>query len=203
MIVDLSHTINSQTPVYPGDPAVEIVASGDIAKDGFMDHKVTFGTHVGTHVDAPAHMIAGGKKLTDIPLETFMSQAICIDATKGFDLQVLQSSPLQPGMTVLFYTGASEYFTDEKYWSEYKVLDQACIDVLVQKQVRMIGVDTGSVDNVEEFPVHKALLGAGILIIENLAPTVKQLVGKQFELIALPLKLEFDGAPARVIAKVV
>jgi arylformamidase len=60
-------------------------------------------------------------------------------------------------------------------------------------------MDTGSFDNAEGFPVHKQLLGADILLIENLT-NLEPLIGKQFKLYALPLKLERDGAPARVIA---
>ncbi len=201
-IIDLTHTVNAQTPVYPGDPAVEIVASGDIEKDGFADHKVTFGTHVGTHIDAPAHMIIDGKKLSDIMLRRFVVPAVCIDVTEGFDADVIAATGVEEGGAVLFYTGMSQYFVKPSYWEKHQVMDQACIKALVSKKVGLIGVDAGSVDNQEDFPVHKALLGSDILIIENLAPTVQELVGKHFELIALPLKLEFDGAPARVVARV-
>lgn len=201
-IIDLTHTINKQTPVYPGDPVVDVVASGDIEEDGFVDHKVTFGTHVGTHIDAPAHMIIGGKKLNDIMLRRFIVPAICIDVTEGFDADVIAATEIEEGGAVLFYTGMGQYFTKPNYWQGYQVMDQSCIDTLVSKKVGLIGVDAGSVDKEEDFPIHKALLGSDILIIENLAPTVQELVGKHFELIALPLKLEFDGAPARVIARI-
>ena len=201
--VDLSHTVNAQTPVYPGDPAVEIVASGDIEKDGFADHKVTFGTHVGNHIDAPAHMIAGSKKLSDIMPRRFIVPAVCIDVTEGFDADVVAATEVEEGGAILFYTGVSQYFAKPSYWEKYQIMDQACINALVSKKISLIGVDAGSVDNQEDFPVHKTLLGNDILILENLAPALQELVGKHFELIALPLKLEFDGAPARVIARLV
>ena len=200
-IIDLSYTLNNQTSVYAGDPPVEVVASGELEKDGFADHKVSFGTHIGTHMDAPAHMIIGGKKLMDYPIERFMVRGICLDVRSGFHAQDIEAADIQPGMAVLFYTSASQYFTDEKYWHDYPVLDQAGIDALVKKQVSMVGMDAGSVDIAEDFPVHKALLGNDILIIENLNGETVKLVGKEFELFALPLKLEFDGAPTRVIAK--
>lgn len=100
----------------------------------------------------------------------------------------------------MFFTGASDFFKDEKYWHEYLVPDEATIKILIDKKVPLVGVDTGSFDNAEDFPVHKALLGADILLIENLT-NLAPLAGKNFELYALPIKLEKDGAPARVIAK--
>lgn len=198
--VDLSHPVTEQTPVYPGDPRVQIEEAGVIDQDGFYDHKLTFGTHVGTHMDAPAHMLADGKGLKDFAVDRFVRRAVCIDARNGFDAAAIEAADIQPGMAVVFYTGASDYFTEEKYWHEYAVLDQVTIDALVAKQVSLVGVDTGSVDIAEDFPVHKALLGAEILIIENLT-SLSEIVGWSFELIALPLKLEKDGAPARVIAR--
>jgi kynurenine formamidase len=91
-------------------------------------------------------------------------------------------------------------FTEERYWHDYPVLDDAIVKVLIDKKVSMVGVDAGSFDNVEDFPVHKMLLDADILLIENLT-NMARLAGRRFELYALPLKLEQDGAPARVAAR--
>lgn len=58
-IIDLSVVVNEQTPVYPGDPAMSIKPAGQLAKDGFNDHLISIGTHVGTHIDgSPARVIA-------------------------------------------------------------------------------------------------------------------------------------------------
>lgn len=201
-IIDLTHAINNKTPVYPGDPKVEVEKAGVLDKDGFVDHKVTFGTHVGTHMDAPAHMLAGGKQFSEFPVDKLIRPAICIDATDGFSADAINGTDIKEGDAVVFYTGASEYFKEEKYWHEYKVLDADCVNILKEKRVSIVGLDTGSADIEEGFPMHKALLGADILIIENLNSNLKELIGKRFELIALPLKLEIDGAPARVVARV-
>ena len=57
MIIDLSHPLTEKTPVYPDDSSVVIEPAGQLVNDGFIDFKVTFGTHTGTHIDVPAHMI--------------------------------------------------------------------------------------------------------------------------------------------------
>lgn len=196
-LTDLSHPITSKTPVYPSDPLPKVEITATVAKDGFCLSSVSFDSHLGTHIDAPSHMIEGGKNLKDYEIEHFVVQAVCID---GFNKEKIEAANIEQGMAVLFYTGASEYFHEPKYWEEYKTMDESVAKLLINKKVSLVGVDTGSVDIEEDFPVHKALLGADILIIENLT-NLKNLVGKQFELYVLPLKLENDGAPVRAVAK--
>lgn len=200
-ILDLSHTISNDTPVYPGDPPVQIETVGEISKDSYCDHKVTFGTHAGTHIDAPAHMLDSGKQLKDYPIDRFVSRGICLDVSSGFSVKDIDSAGIQEGDAILFFTGASEYFREETYWHDYKVLDSVCCQLLIDKKVSMIGLEAPSADLEEGFPIHKKLLGADILIIENLT-NLKALVGKTFEFEALPLKLEKDGAPVRAIARI-
>lgn len=200
-ILDLSHTISNETPVYPGDPHILVEVAGEIGKDGFTDHRITFGSHAGTHIDAPAHMIEGGRQLKDYPIERFVRRGVCVDASSGFSVQAVMEIDLWAGDAVLFYTGAGEYFKDEEYWHEYNVLDSACCQLLIDKKVSMVGLEAPSADIEEGFPVHKKLLSADILIVENLI-NLKALVGKSFEFEALPLKLEKDGAPVRAIARI-
>ena len=77
----------------------------------------------------------------------------------------------------------------------------AILDQLIDANVSIVGVDTGSVDSEESFPIHKRLLENDILIIENLTD-LKEVANKAFEFTALPLNVRLDGAPCRVIAKV-
>jgi kynurenine formamidase len=200
MIYDLTQPVDENLPVYPGDPHVKIEQVGQLERDGFNDRLLTMGTHNGTHMDAPAHMFSGGKQLKDYPTDRFVVPATCIDARNGFDAEVLRTKLAQPGLAVLFYTGASDYFTDEKYWHKYAVLTDEICGILINQKVVLVGIDTGSFDIEKGFPVHKKLLTADVLLIENLT-NLTELVGKQFELFALPLKLEVDGAPARVVAR--
>lgn len=202
MIYDLSHPINEDLPVYPGDFTVKLEPVGGVKSSGFLDHVLTMDTHNGTHIDAPAHMVSSGKGLKDYSIERFITKGICLKAQGGFNAKKISESITKKGLAVLFYTGASDYFYQPKYWQEFPVMDSSCAHILIENNVSMVGVDAGSFDNQDGFPVHKALLGADILLIENLT-NLKELVGKSFELFALPLKLEKDGAPARVIARLI
>ncbi len=200
MYIDLSVTLNQQTPVYPGDPAIKIEPAGVIEHDGWNDHVISVNTHVGTHIDAPLHMIAGGKSLDQVPIEQFVGRGCLVEADKGFTLKSVQQAHIQAGDIVLFRTGMSEHYHEPVYFETYPVMSEEIAHYLVEQKVKMVGVDMGSVDNADGFPIHKILLEGNVLIIENLT-NLSQLTGKEFTVYALPIKLDIDGAPARVIAQ--
>lgn len=201
MFIDLTVLLNVQTPVYSGDPSITIEPAGVLIRDGWNDHRISFGTHIGTHMDAPLHMIEGGKSLNQFPIEKFVGRGIVIDVSDGFTLEVVQQANTQPGDIVLFRTGMGSRYHEPVYFEDYPVMSEEVAHWLVERKVKMIGVDAGSVDNQEGFPIHRILLTGEVLIIENLT-NLDQLKGKDFMVYALPLKLELDGAPARVIAEV-
>lgn len=200
MLVDLSVPINEQTPIYPGDPATKIVPAGVLAKDGFSDHYVSIGTHVGTHIDAPMHMLEGGASLDQIPLDHFIGRGRLVEVI-GNDFEGVKAAGIQADDIVLLYTGMSDKYHEAIYFEDYPAMSEEVAKYLVETKVKMVGVDTCSVDNKDGFPIHKILLAGGVLIIENLT-NLKQLSGKEFSVHALPIKLQIDGAPARVVAEV-
>lgn len=199
-IIDLSVAVNKELPVYPGDPATKIEPAGVINTDGYEDHYVSIGTHVGTHIDAPAHMVAGGKTLNQMPIEQFIGRGVYVKIENNhFDMDSIERIDIQEGDIVVFHTGISDNYHDPKYFEEYPAIPEELAHYLVEKKIKMIGVDTCSVDH-DQFDAHKIFLESNVLIIENLV-NLAELAGKEFEIIALPLKLEVDGAPARVIAR--
>lgn len=200
MLIDLSVTLNEQTPIYPGDPATKIEPAGDIKKDGYCDHYVSIGTHVGTHIDAPMHMLEGGKSLDQVPLEQFVGRGRLIEVD-GTDFESVKSVDIKEGDIVLFHTGMSDKYLNPVYFENYPAMSEEVARYLVQAKAKIVGVDTCSVDNQDGFPIHKILLAGGVLIIENLT-NLNELSGKNFTVYALPIKLQIDGAPARVIAEI-
>jgi kynurenine formamidase len=198
MIVDLSIPIRQSMPVYPGDPEVVVELADTFEKSGYEGHNLAIGNHAGTHIDAPLHMLQGGADLSTFSIDTFVGQGALVE---GFSLGALQAANIQAGDIVLFRSGASERFEDPSYFTEYPVLDMTVVEALIAARVKLVGIDTCSADIEEGFPIHKALLGAGIPIIENLT-NLKVLQGKKFRVYALPLSLAVDAAPARVVAEV-
>ncbi len=94
----------------------------------------------------------------------------------------------------------SDVYYKPEYYDNYPAISENIGNYLVKKKVKMVGVDMCSIDH-EPFPVHKILLKRNILIIENLT-NLGALEGKSFKVYAFPIKLQIDGAPARVIAEV-
>ncbi|KKR25102.1 MAG: hypothetical protein A3C27_01010 [Candidatus Levybacteria bacterium RIFCSPHIGHO2_02_FULL_39_36] len=199
--IDLSVVINEKTPVYPGDPKTKIEPAGILEKDGYEDHYVSIGTHAGTHIDAPRHMVKNGRSLDQISVDKFIGKGVLIKISdKKFDLDAIKSTNIEQGDIVLFYTGISEVYHQSEYYDNYPAITKEIAEYLVNKKVKMVGVDMCSVDH-EPFPVHRILLRNEILIIENLT-NLQELENEEFKIYAFPIKLEIDGAPARVLAEI-
>lgn len=201
-IIDLSVLVNEETPAYPGDPHIKIETLAEFEKDTYNDHRVCFGIHSsGTHIDAPNHMVGDGKTLDQLPLNKFVGRGKLIEVRdKKFDLESVKQAGIEEGDIVLFHTGMDSIYHKPEYFSDRPAMTEEIAEYLVQKKITMIGVDMCSPDK-EPFAVHRILLGSGVLIIENLTKLDK-LMGQEFTVYALPLKLQLDGAPARVIAEV-
>ena len=201
MFIDLSVGLNEKTPVYPGDPDTKITPAGILEASGYQDHYVCIGTHVGTHMDAPSHMIAGGKNLNAFPVEAFSGRGVYVRVNREFSLEEVEKADIQEGDIVLFHTGMSDQYYEPVYFQNYPAMSEEIARRLVEKKVKMIGVDICSVDTLEQFPIHKILLGSEVLIIENLT-NLAALAEKSFKVYAFPIKLHLDGAPVRVVAEV-
>lgn len=201
--IDLTHTFDASMPVYPGDPIPELVQIADLHKEGYTDYQIKTGMHVGTHMDAPLHMLEGGKRLSDISVEKFIGKGCLIDARGASVVSVdfLEKSGAKQGDIVLVITGLSKKYRQPEYYEKFPEIGEGFAGKAIELGVKIVGMDTPSPDK-PPFKVHKLLLGKEILIIENLT-NLESLIGiKDFEVFALPAKLHTEAAPVRVIAKV-
>jgi arylformamidase len=201
-IIDLSVLLNEQTPVYPGDPETKLEQITTVENDGHFDTYLSTVTHTGTHIDAPAHMIEGGKTLNEFPISYFAGRGVYIQVEDNtFDLEPVKQADIQAGDIVLFNTSMSDQYGEPSYWQNRPAMTEEIARYLVSKRVHMVGLDTGSADakGSDGHPIHKTLLSGDVLIIENMT-NLAELEGKNFTVYALPLKLDVDGSPARAIA---
>lgn len=199
--LDLTHPFTNKMPFYPGDEPPELKQIATIAKDGCNNYQVTTNMHIGTHMDGPLHMIANGKKLSDISVERFFGRGKLIDARGkskiGEDL--LANVSIEAGDIILIMTGFARHFGEPVYYEKYPVITEAFAQKIIEHKVKIVAMDTPSPDR-EPFKIHKLLLTKEILIIENLV-NLEHLMGvAYFEIIALPVKFEADSAPVRVVA---
>jgi kynurenine formamidase len=198
--VDLSVKLDEFTPVYPGDPETSIKPAGVLSRDGFCDHLISVGTHVGTHIDAPMHMLQNAKSIDSFSLDKLIGKGQVIDISSSDYSEVL-ASDLEQGGILLLHSGRIKDYHDATYFTDYPVMSEQVIEYIISKKPMMVGIDACSFDKDDNFPVHKKLLSSEILLIENLA-NLDKLFQKEFRVYAIPLKLTVDASPARVFAEV-
>ena len=203
-IIDLTHTFTEDMPVFPGDPKPSLEQTAHIADESFSDHTLTTVMHVGTHMDAPLHMIAGGKTIDALSIESFICNGVIIDVRGKYiiDGSVLHDVEIPPKSIVLLYTGFGEKYRTEDYFRNAPIIAEDFARMMIEHDVKGVGMDTSGPDADQPWIVHKILLTSEIYILENLTNLDLLLEYNSVEIIALPFKLRTDGAPARVIAKV-
>lgn len=203
-IIDLTHTFTDNMPVYPGDPPSSLKQVASIEKNTYTDHEIESLMHVGTHMDAPLHMISGGKTMDQINPDKFFGKGIIIDARnqKEIGIDLLKNLTISEESIVLIYTGFAEKYRTKEYFENYPSMTKEFAQTIVDKKIKIVGMDILGPDTDVTWPTHKILLGRETLIIENLANLNSLLSIKEFEVIALPAKYNSEAAPVRVIALV-
>lgn len=205
-IIDLSRTITPGMQGFPGDaaPRIERLEAG-----GFRTANVSLCTHAGTHMDAPAHLCTESATLDTMPPETFWGLALLVDArgAAGREIETSELAPyagkLAEADFLLLRTGWEDKFGTEEYMTGFPTLSREAAEYALSLGLRGFGFDTISADRAEseECPIHRTLLSAGALIIENLRGLKELPEGETFPLAALPMPLaRAEGAPARVMA---
>ena len=206
-IIDLTHAMTNGMPVMAGITPPEFRDLADVATDGYAMSQYTFINHTGTHVDAPAHLIAGGASLDDIPLDRLVTDAVTIDLT-GHDPGPVGPADLggaldqvRPGDIVLLRSDNAANWGTDAYWHGWCYPDAAAARALIGRGVSGVGFDGPSADPVDsaDFELHQMWLGAGKIIIENLAG-LAELPARCRIVIAPAEGAQGERGPARVLA---
>lgn len=205
-VLDLTHTLAEGMPAYPGTEPPTLRPANTVAKDGFAEKLLTMYSHTGTHIDAPAHMLAEGATLDRMEAGCFVGPACVLDVTGQVTIEqaFLESRRdlLDGAEFVLFHTGWSRLWGQEAYFEGFPVLAPEAARWLADRDLKGVGFDAISVDPVGslDFPNHMILFREGVLSIENLTG-LEPLIGRRFLFSCLPLKIEeADGSPVRAVA---
>ncbi len=203
-IYDISVEIGSWMHVYPGDPGIRVESALSIDRgDSCNVARYCFGSHTGTHIDAPYHFLSDGKRLSEIPLNLLIGRTLVIEITSAkIDADTLKGVNLGEHVRILFKTRNSYFWSSERFVEDYVYVTPAAADVLVESGIKLVGIDYLSIEKYgsTDFATHKTLLGSGTVIIEGL--NMSEVEPGDYEMICLPLKVcEGDGAPARVILR--
>jgi len=199
-IIDLSQPIVDKMPVFPGDADTSLVQTKFLESDFHNNHQLIISMHSGTHIDAPMHLTESDVYISQWPLDSFIGKGCLLDVRNRPEISAGEGcESIQENSIVLLWTGHDGLYGSEEYYHNSPTVDPEFCKLLIRKNVKMLGLDAPSPDRYP-FPVHKCLLGAGILIMENLT-NLEKLEGKDFELIAFPLKIQADGAMTRAVAR--
>jgi len=205
-IIDITEGISPETPVYPGDPETIIESVASVDFDGYAVSRVTFGTHTGTHVDAPAHILEGGSGIEKVPLTSLMGPALVLDlsfvsmdisaANLNFALEKVNNNA--DGICILLIKTFSGDCGDISSPKTQRFLRPDAGSWIVDHGFGTVGVDTLSVDISPSLENHRLFLENGLNIVENL--NLSEPEPGLYDFICLPLKLHgCEAAPARAI----
>lgn len=203
MIYDISPPITTSLAVWPGDTPLtrEIICD---MKDGA---NVTLSTlrstvHIGAHADGPNHYGVEGESIDQRSLELYLGKCQVIHVTVDRNTRMVPDD-LRADVVAERVLLATDTYPDPNNFSEdFAAMAPELIDHLHAKGVRLIGIDTPSVDlfSSKDLPAHQKFLANDMAILEGLV--LKNVPEGVYELIALPLKLVgFDASPVRAVLR--
>ena len=204
--IDVSVTLRTGMVSWPSDPPARISHVKDMEKgDPCTVSLLEMGAHTGTHMDAPAHFVRGGRGINTMPLDTAIGSArvITIRGRESVKPEELARHRIRRGERILFKTYNSERcWETDTFVEDFVYISAAAARYLVERQVRLVGIDYLSVGGfyADGVDTHQALLKAGIWLLEGL--NLKNVRAGRYQLICLPLKIDGgDGAPARALLR--
>lgn len=206
MIYDITVPISDATPIYKGDPGVEISAFKSIAAGASANvSQISLGVHTATHVDAPNHFIEGGRRVHELDPEKLVGPCRVI----GVPEDVVAIEPEHVGdiagvSRVLFKTRNSAFWAEPElgFRTDFTYITPATAKVLVEAGVVLVGIDYLSIEKSGSpgHPVHIALLEKEVVILEGI--DLRSVSPGDYGMICMPLKYiggGGDGSPARTM----
>lgn len=205
MIHDITRTVNPGTAVWPGDSPYGV----DFALRRDQGASVNLTTihlspHTGTHADAYFHYEVDGEHPAAMPLEAYLGRARVVTVSRrdgALGVDDFPSGALDGIERLLIHSHVSD-LEDDQWAAQFPYLSLPLIEMLAQRGVVLIGLDSPSVDAFDstDLPCHHALKQHGMVNLECLY--LRGVPDGDYELIALPLKLDLTcGSPVRAILR--
>jgi arylformamidase len=197
-VFDITSTLSSRLAVWPGDVSFDLDPPTSVAARDIGSMRTTL--HVGTHADAPAHIIPGGQTIDEVDLAPYMGPCEVIEVNLPARERILprhlRANVRAP--RVLFKTGS--YPDAERFTEEFNGFSPELIRHLREQGCVLVGLDAPSVDPFDSkgMESHHAIFESGLLCLEGLY--LKEVPPGLYTLVALPLKIEGgDGSPVRAV----
>jgi arylformamidase len=201
-MIDISWPLKQGTTEYKDRKTVVIELVARFESDDREESRLCMGTHTGTHIDAPAHFIKGGKALDQFLLHTFYGPCVVVDLSECEELiteQALKEHRIDEGVIVLLKTRNSQLSAEGPFCPEFVYLSEDGAQYLVQQGVTLVGIDYLSIErNQPDHTTHKALLSKDIPILEGLR--LAHVTQGRYVLSCFPLNLVgAEAAPCRAV----
>jgi arylformamidase len=201
-IIDISWPIAPDTTEYNNESQVLFSAIRSLDNDEMRKSRISLSSHTATHVDAPAHFIAEGKTIDQIPLTSLVGSAAVIDMTGVQD--VITQDDLEPfvlpkGVILLLKTRNSTFPEYGTFMSQFVYLDESAAAYCAELGVKAVGIDYLSIErNQPAHETHTTLFQKEISIIEGLR--LAHVMEGYYFFVCLPLAVVgLEAAPARAI----
>lgn len=209
-VIDLTHIIHENIPVYPGTEPPKLTTASTYEKDGFKETRLSMFSHTGTHVDPPAHIFDGRTTLDQFSPDQFIGKALVIDCSQLKEGDAIcmdhikkYGNKAEEADFLLFHLGWDAYWGKETYFGDYPCIDEEVLNFILKGDYKGIGFDVIGLDPIddEKLTRHKKLFAKkDILNIENLC-NLDQCGEDLFWFSCFPLKIEnSDGSPIRAVA---
>ena len=207
---DISVPLSDKTPIYPGDPGLEIqqwktLTKGDTASVTYLH----LGAHTGTHVDAPAHFIRDAARVDAMSLEKLIGVTQVVEvpaAHEIIDEQFVRENVSQGTERVLFKTRNSRFWDEKEseFQTNFTHLNVGAANYLIDLGIKLVGIDYLSIEQFRSptHETHLAFLSNNVVILEGV--NLADVKPGTYELICLPLRIaggDGDGAPARAVLR--
>jgi arylformamidase len=204
-LFDISVCLGRESITYPGDPEFERELLGQINEENQYElSRLNLSSHSGTHIDAPAHFIKGGKRIHELAVEDFLLTAHVVEIKnhKAITSAEIQNTNCNPGEALLFKTDNSkkDKITSGVFSADYVYLTPEAAKFCVSRKVKLVGIDYITIDKPgsEQFESHKILLTQGIIILESI--NLQAVPQGIYTLLCLPLKIyQGEAAPVRAV----
>ena len=145
-MLDLTHCITPEMPVYPGTEPPRLTAACTMEKDGFRETLLEMYSHTGTHMDAPAHMLPSGRTLDDFPAETFAGRGFVVDCRGAAEITLpmlrRQEEALGEAEFLLFCTGWDRYWGQPRYYEGFPCLTAEAAEYVASLGLKGVGEDS-------------------------------------------------------------
>ena len=208
-IFDISRPLFNGLAPWPGDTAFHFELKWKMAEGATVNvGAIEMGVHNGTHADAPFHFEPDGNTIDQLPLDTYVGEAVVVDLTEKFrngrhdEITIADLTPggaaLDSAPRLLLKTGA--WSDSKKFPEKIPVIAADVPRWLQRRKVKLFGLDLPSVDPIDAKLLvnHHALAAAGVAIIESL--DLSEVNPGIYHFSALPLRINgADAAPVRAI----